>query len=208
MVGSSRHAAAGEATPVVRGCAWRHCDGRTDEEGTALVDGDWTAFCPRRSKPSASSAWAELTDEEIRTFLAARNTGVLGLPPTALPSPIPDGYVDGDRLLFSLFVGDSSRTAALSDAAEATSVLGFSAESPVPWESVLLTGTSDELPAEAWDAHGDTLADGWHLEGFEHAHSAGFVRGFEIRFQERRGLKYTDLPTGSGGKAFDESAAE
>lgn len=133
-----------------------------------------------------------------------------GAPTDGVPTffSIPDGYVDGDRLLFSLFVGDSRRTAALSDAAEATSVLGFRAESPSLWESVLLTGTSDEFPAEAWDAHDDALADGWHLELFDQADSAGSVRGFEIRFQERRGLTSTDLPTGSGGEAFDESAAE
>lgn len=150
----------------------------------------------------------EMTDEEIGNFLSNKGVGVLGLPDEAAPYlvPLSFGY-DGDRrLYFTFYVGDGSRKRDLSDRTESARFLVFSAASPFFWESVVLTGTIDELPEEEEADREAALENAWHLDLFEEVDTPGMVELYEFTIQDERGLKYTGLPPGFAGETADESA--
>ena len=149
---------------------------------------------------------AEMDEAEIDRFLYNQSVGVLGLPAEGAPYllPLTFGY-DGEegRLYFTFFVGDASRKVALSRRADRAGFLVYKADSAFVWESVLLTGTIDELPPDAWTAHEDVLSNAWRLDVFERAATAGDLRTFEFDVLDRRGLRYAELPPGFAPRDAD-----
>lgn len=149
----------------------------------------------------------EMTDEEIGNFLSSEGVGVLGLPGKAAPYLIPLSFgYDGDRrLYFTFFVGEDSRKRDLSERAETARFLVYSAVSPFFWESVVVTGTIAQLPAEAWTDHEAALENAWHLDLFERVDTPGMIELYEFTIRERRGIKQTGLPPGFRDGPGDES---
>lgn len=140
----------------------------------------------------------EMGEPEIDQFLRSQGVGVLGLPAEDVPYllPLAFGYDGADRLYFTFFVGKSSRKATLSERAHRARFLVFKADTMFTWESVVLTGTLEELPPAEWDDHEEALSNAWRLDVFEKASSAGEIRIFEFQTQDRRGIRYAELPPG------------
>ncbi len=141
---------------------------------------------------------ARMDDTEIETFLANQRMGILGLPTAEAPYllPLSFGY-DGDERLYLTFVlGASSRKESLSDQAEYARFLVYKADSAFNWESVLLTGTIDELPEREWDDVEDVLAEAWNPDIFDQAELSRGVTVYAFRIEDRTGIKHTGLPAG------------
>jgi nitroimidazol reductase NimA-like FMN-containing flavoprotein (pyridoxamine 5'-phosphate oxidase superfamily) len=139
-----------------------------------------------------------MDEDEIETFVRTRNAGVLGLPTDGVPYllPLSFGYDGGDSLYFTYLVAPESRKAELSTSAEGACFLVYSVDSAFSWESVLLTGTIEELPEEQWEAVRDVLDDAWHPDIFQSASAAGTVSVYEFRIDDQSGIRHTGLPSG------------
>ncbi|MEY7847796.1 pyridoxamine 5'-phosphate oxidase family protein [Natrarchaeobius sp. A-rgal3] len=148
----------------------------------------------------------EMTDDEIRNFLAARRIGVLGLPGETIPYllPISYGFDGGDRLYFTYLVGSSSQKKTLSDEAESARFLVFAVDTIYNWESVLLSGRLRGVPETEWDDLEDVLTDVWKPEIFESASLSGDVAVYEFRIEGQSGVKHQGLPPGLDPAAADE----
>lgn len=140
----------------------------------------------------------EMSDEQIRNFLANRGVGVLGLPAEEVPYMLPMSFgYDGDsRLYFSYFLGTDSRKRELSERTETARFLVYSADSPFFWESVALVGTLTEIPEADWEDYEAALENAWHLDLFKKAESAGELRLYEFAIRSQRGFTYTGIPPG------------
>lgn len=149
---------------------------------------------------------AEMGAEEIRNFLRNQGMGVLALPGRGVPYVIPMafGYDGGRQLYFSFFLAGESEKRDLAVDAETARFLVYSADSPFFWESVVLTGTIDEVPAGEWGDQDVAMDNAWHLDVFEQADSTGDVSLFEFVVDDQRGLKYTGLPPGLRDDGADD----
>ena len=139
-----------------------------------------------------------MTDDEIRSFLASQGTGVLGFPTADAPYLLPMSYgFDGEsRLYFTYFVGSESRKATLSERTDVASVLVYKADTKFNWQSVLLSGTLEQVPESEWETVEDATDDAWRPDLFETADLSGGVSVCEFRIQERSGVKHIGLPPG------------
>lgn len=137
-----------------------------------------------------------MTDEEIDAFLSSQGTAVLGLPADAGPYmlPLTYGYGGGSRLFFTYVLGASSRKERLSERADRATALVFQYDSPFNWESVLLAGPIDELPATEWDTAIDSYSGGWRPELFRDADLSRGVTIYELDVEERSGIRHAGLP--------------
>ncbi|AUV83498.1 pyridoxamine 5'-phosphate oxidase family protein [Salinigranum rubrum] len=139
-----------------------------------------------------------MTDEEVAGYLASQRVGVLGLPAERAPSlrPMSFGF-DGDSRLYLLYVlGEESRKAELSAAAEYARFLVYSAETPFNWRSVLLTGRLTEVPEADVERAEEVLTDAWRPDVFERASRVEATRLYCFDIEERTGLKHLGLPPG------------
>ncbi|MXV64075.1 pyridoxamine 5'-phosphate oxidase family protein [Natronorubrum sp. JWXQ-INN-674] len=139
---------------------------------------------------------AEMTDEEIRSFLASQKTGVLGLPTDDAPYllPLSFGY-DGDtRLYFTFLQGSNSRKATLSETASGASFLVFAVDTLYNWQSVLLSGRISAVPESAWDELEELLEDVWRPALLESASLSGDIDVYEFRVDDQTGIKHQGLP--------------
>lgn len=139
---------------------------------------------------------AEMTDEEVQSFLSSQKTGVLGLPADDSPYllPLSFGY-DGDtRLYFTYLTGSSSRKATLSEGAERASFLVFAVDTLYNWQSVLLTGRLSVVSESAWDELEPLLEDVWRPALLESASLSGDIDVYELRIDDQTGIKHQGLP--------------
>lgn len=139
-----------------------------------------------------------MDDAEIRSFLASQGTGVLGFPTADAPYLLPMSYgFDGEsRLYFTYLVGSESRKATLSERTDVASVLVYKADTKFNWQSVLLSGTLEQVPESEWGTVGDATDDAWRPDLFETANLSGGVTVYEFRIQGRTGVKHIGLPLG------------
>lgn len=137
-----------------------------------------------------------MDDGEIRDFLASQTTGVLGLPDAGGPYllPLAYGYGDDSRLYFMYVLGDSSRKEELSARAERATFLVYQVDSMFTWESVVLTGTLDELPDSEWGTALDTFTTGWRPRLFEKAELSRGTEIYEFDIIDQSGVKHLGLP--------------
>ncbi|WP_276273734.1 pyridoxamine 5'-phosphate oxidase family protein [Haloarcula litorea] len=139
-----------------------------------------------------------LSDDEVRDFLATQRMGVLGLDADDVPYlvPLSFGY-DGDRTLYFTFVGGpESRKRTLIETARRARFLTYAAQSPFNWESVLLTGTVDEVPESDWDDLAAVFETAWRPAVVKEAGAAGDVSVVRFDVDEWTGIKHTGLPPG------------
>lgn len=139
-----------------------------------------------------------MDDAEIRDFLLNQGMGVLGLPSEDVPYLLPMSFgFDGEsRLYFTYVLGDSSRKDRLSARSESACFLVYSADTMFVWESVLLTGSLDELPEDEWDDVRDALAVAWQPDLFRAASRVEDVKVYRFEIEERSGIKHVGLPPG------------
>jgi uncharacterized protein len=139
-----------------------------------------------------------MDDAEIRDFLLNQGMGVLGLPTEDTPYLLPMSYgFDGDsRLYFTYVLGDDSRKDRLSDRSESAAFLAYSADTMFVWESVLLTGTLDEVPEDEWDDVREAMAVAWRPDLFREASRVEGVKVYRLEVEERSGIKHVGLPPG------------
>jgi len=145
-----------------------------------------------------SAGVTRMDDEEIRAFVSNQGIGVLALPDDGAPYAIPMSFdFDGeDRLYFTYLLGGDSRKEALSDRAEAASVLVYDATSPFIWQSALLTGEITRLPADRKDDVLDALDTAWRPAVFRDADLSRGTAIYEFRIVESTGFKQAGLPPG------------
>lgn len=139
---------------------------------------------------------AEMTGEEVQSFLSSQKTGVLGLPTDDAPYllPLSFGY-DGDtRLYFTYLQGSSSQKATLTEAAERASFLVFAVDTMYNWQSVLLSGRISVVPESAWDELESLLTDVWRPALLDTASLSGEIDVYEFRIDEQTGIKHQGLP--------------
>lgn len=134
--------------------------------------------------------------DEIEAFLSSQRTGVLGLPTQGNPYllPLTFGYDGESRLFFTYVLGASSRKAELSERAEQATFLVYRVDSMFVWESVLLSGTIEELPESEWKPAMDALTDAWRPEVFEQADLSEGVAIYRFEIDDRSGIKHASLP--------------
>jgi len=139
---------------------------------------------------------AEMTTDEIQSFLSSQKMGILGLPDDDAPYllPLSFGY-DGDtRLYFTYLLGPSSRKAALSEAAETASFLVYTVDTLYNWQSVLLSGRISAVPESAWDELEELLEDVWRPALLDRASLSGDIGVYEFRIDDQQGIKHQGLP--------------
>lgn len=139
---------------------------------------------------------AEMNGEQIWRFLSNQRVGVLGLPGEEVPYllPLSFGY-DGDaRLYFTYLTGSRSRKKTLSDRTDAARVLVFKVDTMYNWQSVLLTGTLDEVPESEWGALEEILSGAWRPSLFERASLSGDVVVYEFQIENQTGITHQGLP--------------
>lgn len=142
-----------------------------------------------------------MSDSEIRTFLSNQGMGVLGLPAPAEPYlvPLSFGY-DGDSTVYLTYIlGTTSRKEDLSERADHASFLVYKADSMFNWESVMLTGTLEELPESQWGELTDALANAWSPDVFADADLSRGIKIFSFDIEDQVGLKHAGLPAGFEG---------
>jgi len=139
-----------------------------------------------------------MNDDAIRAFLANRKMGVLGLPTGDVPYllPMSFGYDDEATLYFTFVGGPDSRKRGLIEATDRAGFLCYAAESPFNWESVLLTGTVEAVPDEAWDDIVPVLEAAWRPDIIEAAMATEEVTVYRFAVEEWTGYKHTGLPPG------------
>jgi len=146
--------------------------------------------------------------EEITAFLTAHGAGVLGLPSDGAPYllPLSYGYDGADALYFTYVLDGESRKEVLSDRADTSSFLVYTASSPFQWQSVLLEGHIEAVDPGAYDDLRETISDAWRPAVFEQAAADDDVAIYRFSITDRAGLKATGLPPGLRGD--DESNDE
>jgi nitroimidazol reductase NimA-like FMN-containing flavoprotein (pyridoxamine 5'-phosphate oxidase superfamily) len=139
-----------------------------------------------------------MDEDEIRGFLTSQSVGVLGLGGQEVPYLVPMSYgYDGERELFFTFVaGPESQKQALTEAATRARFLVYSAETAFNWESVMLTGAIDAVPAEEWDVLEGELQPAWRPDVLERSIAAGDVSVHRFTIEDQAGIKHTGLPPG------------
>lgn len=145
-----------------------------------------------------SAGIERMDDDEIAGFLSGQRVGVLGLPSENGPYMIPLSFgYDGESSLYFIFLlGASSRKEALTERADTANFLVYDATSSFMWESVLLTGTIEEVPESEWQESNDALNTAWRPDIFESAALSRGITVYELEVEERTGLKHTGLPPG------------
>ena len=140
----------------------------------------------------------EIDSTVIDSFLTSRGVGVLGPPTDDGPYllPMPFGYGGDSRLYFTYLVSSGSRKASLSDRVDAASFLVYKADTRFNWESVLLTGTLEEVPESEWETVRDVTDDVWRPDLFATANLSAGVVVYEFLIDERSGVKHIGLPPG------------
>ncbi|WP_123538192.1 pyridoxamine 5'-phosphate oxidase family protein [Halosimplex salinum] len=143
----------------------------------------------------------EMSDDEVEGFLSTQSMGTLGLPTDAQPYLVPMsyGYDGGSRLYFYFVVGTESRKVELADRAEKAAFLVYSAETAFNWESVVLTGTLRQLPADRRGDVDEAATPTWRPELFETASESLETQIYEFRIEEWTGVRHTGLPPGFYG---------
>lgn len=139
---------------------------------------------------------AELTDEEVESFLSSHSLGVLGLPTENVPYLIPMsyGYEGGVNLYFFFVSGTESRKEALATAGEQASFLVYSAETMFQWRSVLLEGSIRQLSGDDRAELTEETSPKWRPELFEQASESERTQVYEFDIEEWSGIKHTGLP--------------
>ena len=146
-----------------------------------------------------------MTDETIRRFLSAQSVGVLGLPTETEPllRPLSFWFDDDSALYFVYLLGDDSRKAAATAAAETARFLVYTAETPFQWRSVLLSGSLSEVPESERSAVLEEMEIRWRPDLFERASVAEPTALYRFDIAEQTGIKHLGLPPGL--EAADES---
>lgn len=139
-----------------------------------------------------------MDDDEIREFLSAKSTGVLGLPAEPAPYMIPMSYAfDGDaEVYFTYLLGSDSRKETLSDRTDQARFLVYDVETMFNWQSVLLTGELVEIPEEEWGDIEEILTNAWRPELFQTAGAGGTVKVYGLRTETMEGIRHTGLAPG------------
>jgi nitroimidazol reductase NimA-like FMN-containing flavoprotein (pyridoxamine 5'-phosphate oxidase superfamily) len=139
-----------------------------------------------------------MTEPEIQSFLSNQGMGVLGLPTEGAPYllPLSFGYDGGSKLYFTYVLGESSRKEELSDVADIARFLVYKADAMFSWESVLLTGTIEELPESAWDEAIAAFDNAWSPDIFTEADLTRKVKIYEFHVDDQVGIKHMGLPEG------------
>ena len=139
-----------------------------------------------------------MDDSEIAGFLASQGVGILGLPTDGAPYllPMSFGFDGEDALYFTYVLGEQSTKRQLTHAAESARFLVYSAPSKFTWESVQLTGTIEQVPADEWGDLADVLARAWRPATFEEAAMTGEIEVYRFEIEQRVGFKQTGLPPG------------
>lgn len=139
-----------------------------------------------------------LDEAQIRDVLASQGVGVLGLAADDDPNPylLPLSFgFDGDSQLYFVYLyGDESRKRALSEQVETAQFLVYEAASPLEWQSVQLTGTLHEVPADEWDDIESALENAWHPALLEDARYTTDVTLYRFRIEEQSGVAHSGLP--------------
>lgn len=141
---------------------------------------------------------ARMDDDAIDRFLTSQRVGVLGLPTGGAPSmrPLSYWYDGGSRLYFLYVTGGGSRKADLSERAEIARFLVYRADTRFQWQSVLLTGTIDEVPAEERAAVEEAMDLRRRPDALERASEGGETALYAFRIDERTGVEHLGLPPG------------
>ncbi len=139
-----------------------------------------------------------MEDDRVERFLSSHSLGVLGLPTEDEPYllPMSYGYDGGARLYFYFIVSDQSRKVKLLEQAETVSFLVYAAETMFNWQSVSLTGTVEELPAEKRAELTGKQEPRWRPEFFETASETERTRLYEFRIDDWAGIEHASLPPG------------
>lgn len=137
-----------------------------------------------------------MDEQAIHGFLSSQKTGVLGLPTQDSPYllPISYGYDGESALYFTYFVSSNSRKQTLSEQTDTASFLVYSVDSMFMWESVVLTGTLDEVPEEEWEAIDDVLDEVWRPDIFKREELSGDIAVYAFRIDDQSGMRHTGLP--------------
>ena len=136
--------------------------------------------------------------DEMRGFLSSQRTGVLGLPASDGPYLLPLSYgFDGESTLyFTFLLGETSRKEELSDRAGSATFLVYDAQSAFTWESVVLSGTIEEVGEEGYDEAAGFLEGAWRPDLLEQAELSRGIAIYRFDVAEWAGLKHTGLPPG------------
>lgn len=139
-----------------------------------------------------------MDDDAIREFVAARSTGVLGLPSDGAPYMIPMSYAfDGDdTVYFTYLLASTSRKEELTERADRVRFLVYNVETMFNWESVLIEGELSETPESEWTEIEEVLENAWRPELFKTASVAGEVKVYELVAEDWTGIRHTGLAPG------------
>jgi hypothetical protein len=141
---------------------------------------------------------ARMDEDAIDRFLTSQRMGVLGLLTGGAPSMRPLSYWhDGDgRLYFLYATGEKSRKADLSERADVARFLVFRADTRFQWQSVLLTGTIDEVPASERAAVKEAIELRHRPDAIDRASENADATLYAFRIDDRTGIKHLGLPPG------------
>lgn len=141
----------------------------------------------------------EMDEAEIAALLEREGVGVLALNDDPVPYLLPMSFgYDGENALYFVFLvlGERSRKVDLSDRATRASFLVYTATSMHEWQSVMLTGTIDEVSDEEWSALRNTIGDNaWHPSLFSSADPMQGIRGYRFEIEEASGIKSESTQT-------------
>ncbi|WP_435358662.1 pyridoxamine 5'-phosphate oxidase family protein [Haloarchaeobius sp. DFWS5] len=140
----------------------------------------------------------QMADTAMNDFLSSHRTGVLGLAADDAPYLLPMSYgYDGERnLYFTYLLGPESTKQSLTETATSARFLVYDAQSPFTWESVLLRGVVELVPAAEWGDIESVLDEAWRPDLLETARTSGDIDVLVYRFvvEERSGIRHTGLP--------------
>lgn len=142
----------------------------------------------------------EMDDDDIQQTLANESVGILGLSTDAAPILRPLSYwFDGESALYFVYVlGSESRKVAFSDQVDIARFLVYSIETPFNWQSVLLTGTIEEVPDAEQDALEAEMDVAWKPELFERASGPESTTLYRFEIEEQTGIKQLERPIDDG----------
>jgi hypothetical protein len=151
-----------------------------------------------------------MDDAAIRGFLSSQSTGVLGLPGEDAPYLLPMSFgFDGESTLYFTYVlGAESRKAALTEGAATARFLVYRADTAFNWESVLLSGAIESVPADEQEAVLETVRMAWRPDLFERASGSEAVGLYRFRVEDWTGIKHTGLPPAFEAPADDTSTSD
>jgi len=110
--------------------------------------------------------------------------------------PLSFGYDGESHLYFTYVLGSSSRKETLTEQTDTARFLVYSAESMFNWESVILTGTIEEIPLDDLDDHEGAMDNAWRPDLLTSADTSRGVKVYQFRIDEQVGIKHTGLPPG------------